>query len=94
MPEAQPPWLVTVRRVDGNLRYGMQESELVSKRKQLVLVAGGASGVVAMKRSIVCGKGLAKLKAGGGHRARQRAVGGSDGIHDEVDTVLHTLACF
>jgi len=54
----------------------------------------GASGVVAMKRSIVFGKGLAKLKAGGGHRARQRAVGGSHGIHDEVDTVLHTLAGF
>ena len=68
---------------------------IVSRREQLVLGDAGCwwSGGDE-RRSIVCGKGLAKLKAGGGHRARQRAVGGSHAIHDEVDTVLHTLACF
>ena len=54
---------------------------LVSDREQLVLGdarcwwSGGDES-----RSIVCGKGLAKLKAGGGHRVRQRAEAGNPAL--------------
>ena len=50
----------------------------LSDREQLVLGDAGCwwSGGDE-SRSIVCGKGLAKLKAGEGHRARQRAEPGN-----------------
>ena len=80
MPAAKPAWLVTVRSVDDNPRSGMQECALDSRREQLVLVAGGASGVVAMKRSIVFGKGLATMKAGEGHRTVHQAEAGNPAI--------------
>ena len=81
MPAAKPAWLVTVRSVDDNPRSGMQECALVSDREQLVLGDAGCwwSGGDE-SRSIVCGKGLAKLKAGEGHRARQRAEAGNPAI--------------
>ena len=61
MPAAQPPWLVTVRGLDDNPRSGTQECALVSRREQLVLGDAGCwwSGGDE-RRSIVCGKGLAK----------------------------------
>ena len=37
----------------------------------------GAGGVVAMKRSMVCGKGLATMKAGEGHRTVHQAEAGN-----------------
>ncbi len=56
----------------------MQECVLVSDREQLVRGDAGCWwGGGDESRRIVCGKGLAKLKAGEGHRARQRAEAGN-----------------
>ena len=81
MPAAQPPWLVTVRGVDDNPRSGMQECALVSRREQAVLGDAGCwwSGGDE-RRGIVCGKGLATMKAGEGHRTVHQAEAGNPAI--------------